>query len=198
MAGKEDLAEKLLIPGGPERLHDPKEDVDGVSSGLRTLALEKEEGADAKEEQDDGKLTAADDALPLAAAVDGEEDDSEEINWVEMPQEHVLWILAKKRESDPVPTLEDFGLYTQEDIDREDADGLIRKSIASLQAAQDDFFEYQAWVREIFTNNGRVMVPESVLGPKDQLQKAYKRDGDAESDTRAADSISEEEALPSK
>lgn len=183
------MAFYVYLPGC---LHNPLEDIDGVSSGVpHTMALEKQEDADVQKEQEDVKLIAAS---------DGEEDDSEseEINWVEMPLEHVLWILAKKWESDPVPTLEDFALYTQEDIDREDADGLIRKSIASLQAAQDDFLEYQAWVREVFTNNGRVMVPEGVLGPKDQLQKAIdkywyiKRDGHAEYDARVlADSNSE-------
>lgn len=37
---------------------------------------------------------------------------------------------------------------------------------------QDEWFEYQAWVRKVFERNGRVMVPEDVLGPKDELQKA--------------------------
>jgi hypothetical protein len=41
--------------------------------------------------------------------------------------------------------------------------------IATLQSEQDDFFEYQAWVHEVFLRNGRVMVPEDFVGPKDEL-----------------------------
>lgn len=116
---------------------------------------------------------AADSAAAPPPPSEDEGDDSDsEINWVEMPEEHLHWILAKKRETDPVPTLEEFGIYTEEDLEKKDADKLIRRTIASLQASQDDWFEYQAWVRDVFERNGCVMVPEGVFGPKDELQKA--------------------------
>jgi hypothetical protein len=86
-----------------------------------------------------------------------------------MPLSNLRWVLAKTRESDPIPTLEDYGIYTEEDLERKDADKLIRRRIATLQSEQDDFFEYQAWVHEVFLRNGRVMVPEDFVGPKDEL-----------------------------
>ena len=112
-------------------------------------------------------------AVPAPSSGDPEEDGSEEtpssggseedviegINWVEMPREILLWIMVA-RKIDPIPTLEDFGMYTQEDIDRKDADGLFRKVIAKVQAVQDEFFEFQNWVREVYILNGRVMIPK--------------------------------------
>jgi len=92
------------------------------------------------------------------AAVAADWDSETEINWVEMPVSNVRWVLGRKRERDPVPKLKDYGIYTQEDLDKKDADMLIRRAIASLQVDQDDFFEYQAWVREVFLRNRRVMV----------------------------------------
>jgi len=47
---------------------------------------------------------------------------------------------------------------------------LFAALFVSLQESWDDFFEYQAWVRKVFERNGRVMVPEEVLGPRDDLQ----------------------------
>lgn len=129
---------------------------------------------------DDPPLAAAAaEEAAVAVAVDSDSDsdsDSEIINWVEMPLSTLRWVLARKRESDPVPTLEDHGIYTEEDLERKDADMLIRRTIASLQSAHDEFFEFQAWVREVFLRNGRVMVPEDFVGPKDQLQEALDED----------------------
>lgn len=53
---------------------------------------------------------------------------------------------------------------------------MIRRTIASLQASQDELFEYQAWVREVFKRNGCFMVTEDIFGPKDELQKAFDED----------------------
>lgn len=88
---------------------------------------------------------------------------------------------------------------------------LVRRMIASLQALEDDFFEYQARVREVYLRNGRVMVTEDFFGPTDQLQKAVDeawRDGIVEAlaafsvgdaDPEASDAYySTTEVLPSK
>jgi hypothetical protein len=98
---------------------------------------------------------------------------------LEMPVEHVRWILAQKPEMHPTPSIEDYELYSTRDpvkstvfsqasIDTKRE--LFTELFVSLRESHDDFFEYQAWVREVFERNGRVMVPDEVLGPRDDLQ----------------------------
>lgn len=47
----------------------------------------------------------------------------------------------------------------------------LLQCIDRLQAMQDEFFEFQDWVRETFEKNGCVMVPWSFAGPHDRLQE---------------------------
>ncbi|TVU51801.1 hypothetical protein EJB05_03245, partial [Eragrostis curvula] len=101
----------------------------------------------------------------------GESSDSntEVVEWVEMPEDYLRWVLAQTRETDPVPTLDDYNVdSTQDPVKLEQ----ILQQIARLQASQDEFFEFQAWVRDTYEKNGRVMVPADVAGPKDLLQEA--------------------------
>ncbi|KAL6653968.1 hypothetical protein ACP70R_007433 [Stipagrostis hirtigluma subsp. patula] len=111
----------------------------------------------------------------------GEEEDSE-VKWAEMPVEHVMWILGQRRENHPTRCIEDFEQYRTKDDDpaegtifsRRDIDAsreIFSRLFASLKESHDDFFEYQAWVRDVFERNGRVMVPEDVVGPRDEMQK---------------------------
>nr|CAB3491938.1 unnamed protein product [Digitaria exilis] len=191
-----------------------KADSDSVSGGLNAcsgILAEKEskemgavvavksKGAAAGGSPEGGKPAAAAAAEDARAVDDGEEDS--EVKWVEMPLDHIHWILAQKRENNTVPPIEDYDLYRSE----EDAKSTVfsQKSIdetrelftrlhASLQASHDDFFEYQAWVREVYESNGRVLIPEACS--KDELQKEindawaqfkeeYARDHPDDSDT---------------
>ena len=98
---------------------------------------------------------------------------------MEMPVDHVSWILVQRPEMHPTPSIEDYELYrthnplkstvfSQANVDAKRE--LFAELLVSLRESQDDFFEYQAWVRDVFERNGRVMVPEEVLGPRDDLQ----------------------------
>jgi len=128
----------------------------------------------------EGGKAAASAADATAGAGAGDASDSSETNWVEMPLHHVRWILAQKPEMHPTPSIEDYELYrthdpvqstvfSQASIDAKRE--LFTELFVSLRESHDDFFEYQAWVREVFERNGRVMVPEEVLGPRDDLQE---------------------------
>lgn len=48
-------------------------------------------------------------------------------------------------------------VFSEKNIDEKRE--LFRNLHASLQASHDDFFEFQAWVHEVFEKNGRVLVP---------------------------------------
>ncbi|CAD6256519.1 unnamed protein product [Miscanthus lutarioriparius] len=85
-----------------------------------------------------------------SAAGAGDASESSETNWVEMPLHHST-------------------VFSQASIDAKRE--LFTELFVSLRESHDDFFEYQAWVREVFERNGRVMVPEEVLGPRDDLQE---------------------------
>ncbi|KAL6653970.1 hypothetical protein ACP70R_007435 [Stipagrostis hirtigluma subsp. patula] len=106
---------------------------------------------------------------------------SSEIKWVEMPRDRVLWILAQKEENHPVPSIDDYDLYgtegnagptvfSQKHVDEKRE--LFSALHASLQPSHDDFFEFQAWVRDVFQRNGCVMVPDGDgVGSEHDLQE---------------------------
>lgn len=132
-------------------------------------------GGSAPEDSEIGKPAAAEDA----SAADGGGEEDSEIKWVEMATEDIQWILSQKRENHAVPPIEDYDLYgrTEEDAKStvfsqksiNEKRELFTKLHASLRASHDDFFEYQAWVREVYEKNGRVLIPEACS--RDELQK---------------------------
>ncbi|CAO2149510.1 unnamed protein product [Urochloa humidicola] len=101
-----------------------------------------------------------------AAAVDGcvNEPSSEEM--VEMPEDYLGWLLAQTKETDPVPALSDYN--TQDPVELK----CLQEDVVWLQALQDEFFAYQATVREQLEKHGWVMVPAAAVGPTDQFQEA--------------------------
>jgi len=101
-------------------------------------------------------------AAAEAAAGDG----SEEEELVEMPEDYLRWLLAQTRETDPVPTLADYRTRDPKVLER------LQEEIEWLQASQDEFFEFQASVREKLEKNELVIVPAVAAGPTDQFQQA--------------------------
>ncbi|CAO2142234.1 unnamed protein product [Urochloa humidicola] len=103
-----------------------------------------------------------------AAAVDGCIDEPSSEEMVEMPEDYLGWLLAQTKETDPVPALSDYN--TQDDpVELK----CLQEDIEFLQAAQDEFFAYQASsAREQLEKHGRVMVPAAAVGPMDQFQEA--------------------------
>ena len=53
---------------------------------------------------------------------------------------------------------------SQEEIERELAS--MERLKASLAGGKDEFFAFQAWVRETYERNGRVMMPEYDLASR--------------------------------
>ena len=115
-----------------------------------------------------------------ASAADATASRAAETRWVEMPAEHVRWILAQRRENHPTPSIEDYELYrtndpvkstvfSQRNIDAKRE--LFGGMLDSLRASHDEFFEYQARVRDEFDRDGRVLVPEEALGPRHGWQE---------------------------
>ena len=51
-----------------------------------------------------------------ASAADATASRAAETRWVEMPAEHVRWILAQRRENHPTPSIEDYELYRTNDL----------------------------------------------------------------------------------
>jgi uncharacterized protein YkuJ len=88
-----------------------------------------------------------------------------------MPEYYLRWILSQTRETDPVPSLDDYSLRWRSDPEES---ARLSRFIARLQAMQDEFFEIQGWARETFEKNGCVMVPASFAGTRDQLQEEMK------------------------
>lgn len=132
---------------------------DAITSGKR-----KAEGSEVADE------------MTSDAAGAGDVKAADMIKWEEMPLEYIAWILSRKWEDFTVLTLEDHSLhrtgsnitaqdamYTQEEFDEHRE--MILKSQATAEAGREEFFAFQAWVRETFERNGRVMVPEGFNGP---------------------------------
>lgn len=105
---------------------------------------------------------------------------TKETKRVEMPMDHVRWILAQKPENHPAPSIEDYELYrtqnpvrstvfSQRNVDAKRE--LFTALLASLRESRDEFFAYQARIRGEFERDGRVMVPEEDLGPRDDWQE---------------------------
>ncbi|KAL6620012.1 hypothetical protein ACP70R_035151 [Stipagrostis hirtigluma subsp. patula] len=83
------------------------------------------------------------------------------VKLVELPVEYLKWVLAQRKEHYRVPTLDD---YPPERVGEEEEEA-IRRVLASLQVAYDEFHELMAFVRDALERNGRVMVPEDRLIP---------------------------------
>ena len=83
-----------------------------------------------------------------------------------MPEDYLRWLLAQTREADPVPTLADYRTRDPKLLER------LQEEIEWLQASQDEFFEFQASVREKLEKNELVIVPAVAAGPTDQFQQA--------------------------
>lgn len=182
-------------PGKHSLMEEAEAEAAAPGAGAAVCSLSSEGGGKAA-------VSAAADAS-AEAAVTASGSSSETTKWVEMPVEHVRWILAQKREKHPTPSIEDFEHYRTHDpvksiiFSQANVDAkreLFTALFASLKESHGDFFEYQAWVREVFHRNGRVMVPENVLGPRDdwqeelnaiwaQCQEEYAREHPDESDS---------------
>lgn len=211
-AGTQDAAADAMSGAPCAGEHAPREE-----EGVLTGAMRKAQEADAI--SPDGASAA--DAAAAPAAGDAEEVKAAETKWVEMPAEHVRWILAQRRENHPTPSIEDYELYrthdpvkstvfSQRNIDakRELFAGLLD----SLRASHGEFFEYQARVRDEFGRDGRVLVPEEALGPRDGWQedidaiwakcreeyaREHPADSDGEDDESAMDAdCNAEECVP--
>ncbi|CAN6381559.1 unnamed protein product [Urochloa humidicola] len=122
---------------------------------------------------DAGKAAAADSSA--VAAADGGEAKEAGTKLVELPERHVRWILAQ--EMRPVFSLDDFAV-TSEVIPQKFRDKQLEhlsSARESLLASQDDFSKYQAWMREVYEREGRVMVPEHVYPQIDEAQEELNR-----------------------
>jgi hypothetical protein len=88
------------------------------------------------------------------------EGDDEEIKLVEMPESYVRWVLAQ--EIRPVFSLDDYYSFTSDVVPQKWHDEqleLLASARESMLAWREEFFKHQAWVREEYEREGRVMVP---------------------------------------
>ncbi|KXG40250.1 hypothetical protein SORBI_3001G516400 [Sorghum bicolor] len=142
------------------------------------------------------EVEAADKASVNAAVESATANVSEELSeeFVEMPEDYLNWLLAQTRETDPVPTLDDYSTRDPVKLKR------LQEEIEWLQAVEDEFFQYQEWARNILEKNGRVMVPKDEVSPE-QFQESineYWYGLLKEYDNNAGDSKTEVEvAVPS-
>lgn len=131
--------------GGHTPMEEEKEEADLVYGGLLPRAsrhiLAKQDG-EVKDSLTAAKRKADDSGGEKAVASGSGDVKAPEIKWVEMPLEHIAWLLAQKRE-----------------------EGLIPEIMATDEAGKEEFFAFQEWVRETFDKNGCVMVPEGFNGP---------------------------------
>ncbi|KAJ1276159.1 hypothetical protein BS78_05G192800 [Paspalum vaginatum] len=150
-------------------------------------ALGSEEG----ERDGDGGQEPGDPPEKLTSDEEASSSSSEEEEeLVEMPEDYLRWLLAQTRDTDPVPTLDDYCKIERgpEELKR------VQDEIDWLQASQDEFFELQARVRETLHRDGRVMVPAAVVGPQfqEQIDEFWygllrEHDSNAESNTGQVD-----------
>uniref|UniRef100_A0A0A9GB06 Uncharacterized protein n=1 Tax=Arundo donax TaxID=35708 RepID=A0A0A9GB06_ARUDO len=153
---------------GRHRLAEKEE---GVVTGAKRKAADSEGKAAAVSSEDGTLVAAAADETADAAAGDGE-DEAPEGEWVEMPEDYLAWLLAQTRETRSVPLLEvpvKSTLLSQEDVHRQRE--LICKMNTRLQASHDQFFRFQAWVRNKLEMNGRVMVPADLFCSMPKVQQ---------------------------
>ncbi|KAL6890125.1 hypothetical protein ACP4OV_008888 [Aristida adscensionis] len=79
------------------------------------------------------------------------------VTMLELPAEYLRWVVAQRREHYRVPTLADYPPARVAEVGEES----IRRVIAALQAAYDDFPALRAWARDVLeVHGGRVVVPE--------------------------------------
>ncbi|KAL6622466.1 hypothetical protein ACP70R_032345 [Stipagrostis hirtigluma subsp. patula] len=130
-------------------------------------------------------------AAAAAVGTGGEATTTTAVKLVELPVEYLKWVLAQRKEHYRVPTLDD---YSPERVD-EEAEA-IRRIIASLQAAYDEFPELMAFVRGALEMNGRVMVPEDKLIPNSRRLQGRIDQEWAEAKQELADA-GEEVVMPS-
>lgn len=98
-----------------------------------------------------------------AASGDGGKEPAPERKFVEMPMSLLSWILSQERPTGPL----NFPLLNPEENEE---DRKLIEEINSHNQEREDmddlFYEFQAWVRQQYNKNGRVMCPETFLrGP---------------------------------
>ncbi|KAL6653969.1 hypothetical protein ACP70R_007434 [Stipagrostis hirtigluma subsp. patula] len=170
MAGKdvEEAALGTVYMTGVEKKADPTtEETEAVATA--------ETAADGNGDANPTTEGTADDAA-AGASNDGDEDgEATEEEWVELPDDYLVWILSQRPECRSFRSLEDgdipetSSVIPQEAVDRQRE--LIRKMSASLQASDEFFAEFQEWFRDTLKRNGRVMVPANFFDPAPEIQQ---------------------------
>jgi hypothetical protein len=79
------------------------------------------------------------------------------MEWVDIPETYLCWILSQKRVKLPRPCdPRKNTMVSPEEMEREVE--LVERLTASQAGVQDEFFEFQAWVRKTYETKGRVLV----------------------------------------
>lgn len=113
--------------------------------------------AEASGELDATEAAADEDTLVLAPG-EAYVDLATGVKWVDMPDDYLSWVLSQKRLPSPTYDPRKSTTMSQEEIERELA--TMARLDTMLAGVKDEFFEFQAWVRETY---GRVLVPEDTI-----------------------------------
>jgi hypothetical protein len=85
-------------------------------------------------------------------------DEATGMEWVDIPENYLSWILSQKRVNLPRPyDPRKNKMVSPEEMEREVE--LVERLTGSHAGVQDEFFEFQAWVRKTYETKGRVLVP---------------------------------------